>query len=316
MIFFLTGTGNSLHAARCLASTLGDGDLRSIPHELWRMRAQSETAERFLYAAEAIGIVCPVYGHDLPPFVRRFIEQARFSAAYTFCVLTYGNRHGGAAQRAVGFCRENGLHLDYAASVCMADNWLPGYDAAVEAAADKGAVQRIASIAADVRARRRFVEPTSSVDAAVFERGREEHGDLFANVGFLRDFLWVSEACDGCGICTRVCPGGCFSVEGARTMSDVIAGDSCMPDAVAGIASGGAGSHAVRDASAGLGCAACLACAHACPRHAVRTNPPEKNPHARFRNAHVALSDIIGANEAPPRVGGNPHSAPGFCPGD
>ena len=52
------------------------------------------------FTADAIGIVCPVYGHEVPPMVREFLEKAQFHTDYFYMVLTYGNRHGGAAELA------------------------------------------------------------------------------------------------------------------------------------------------------------------------------------------------------------------------
>ena len=48
MIFYFTGTGNSLYAAKQL-----DSDCRSIPRPLD-------------FSAERIGIAAPIYGHELP----------------------------------------------------------------------------------------------------------------------------------------------------------------------------------------------------------------------------------------------------------
>ena len=52
------------------------------------------------FTADAIGIVCPVYGHEVPPMVREFLQKAKFHTGYFYMVLTYGNRHGGAAELA------------------------------------------------------------------------------------------------------------------------------------------------------------------------------------------------------------------------
>lgn len=43
-------------------------------------------------------------------------------------------------------------------------------------------------------------------------------------------------------------------------------------------------------------CQTCLACAHACPRKAIRLTIPEVNPNARYRNEHISLQEIIEAN--------------------
>ena len=51
-----------------------------------------------------------------------------------------------------------------------------------------------------------------------------------------------------------------------------------------------------RDALAGLGCNACLACIHACPAHAIDLPLGDKNPSARWRNEHVSLGDLMRAN--------------------
>ncbi|HIZ45818.1 MAG TPA: hypothetical protein IAA19_02200 [Candidatus Olsenella pullistercoris] len=53
---------------------------------------------------------------------------------------------------------------------------------------------------------------------------------------------------------------------------------------------------AARDAAAGDGCNACLACIHACPARAIELPMGEKNPEARFRNEHVSLADLVAAN--------------------
>ena len=50
-----------------------------------------------LYKAEQIGIVCPVFGHEVPSLVKEFLAQSIFKTDYFYLVLTYGNRHGGNA---------------------------------------------------------------------------------------------------------------------------------------------------------------------------------------------------------------------------
>ena len=60
MVFFFTGTGNSLYATRRIAQATHD-QAESIAQ---LMRGEAQTFE-----ADAIVIVCPVYGHDLPPLV-------------------------------------------------------------------------------------------------------------------------------------------------------------------------------------------------------------------------------------------------------
>ena len=52
MVFYFTGTGNSLYAAKQL-----DNERYSIPQML--------REKNLSYTAEKIGVVCPVYGHEI-----------------------------------------------------------------------------------------------------------------------------------------------------------------------------------------------------------------------------------------------------------
>ena len=266
MIFFFSGTGNSLYAARQIAEVAGES-MRSI--------AQAINDETPVYADERIGIVCPVYSHDLPPLVKRFIERSTFSTPYFFVALTHGNRAGGAQEIARRFLAERGIELAYSHTLLMVDNWLPGYDIAVERASDKHIDENLAAIAADVAARRRYLQPATADDLAIYEQGLQKYGDLFANLDFLRSFLAITERCTGCTTCTRICPAGCIEL-------------GIKADGLFG---------AVRDAAAGNVCTACLACVHACPAHAIEISMGELNPEAHFTNEHTSIAELIEAND-------------------
>lgn len=60
MLFYFTGTGNSLYAARGI-----EPNPVSIPQAIHR--------EPLDFTADAIGVVCPVYGHEVPQMVREFL---------------------------------------------------------------------------------------------------------------------------------------------------------------------------------------------------------------------------------------------------
>lgn len=47
-----------------------------------------------MYSADSIGIVAPVYGHELPQMVKDFLKKTTFHTGYFYMILTYGNRHG------------------------------------------------------------------------------------------------------------------------------------------------------------------------------------------------------------------------------
>lgn len=101
-MFYFTATGNSLYAAKQLDETR-----ISI--------AQAVHEREKVYTADKIGIVCPVFGHEVPPLVREFLTQSTFRTDYFYMILTYGNRHGGTAELAkkLTIQRPAGIYLNW-----------------------------------------------------------------------------------------------------------------------------------------------------------------------------------------------------------
>ena len=153
MVFYFTGTGNSLYVAKRL-----DEDLRSIP--------QAIHGEKQVYKAEKIGIVCPVYGHEMPGMVKDFLKKAVFQSEYLFVVLTYGNIHGGAAELAEKELKASGKKADYINTILMVDNFLPGFDMKEQLALEpeKKVEEHIAELKRDVDARRHWIQPAAEED--------------------------------------------------------------------------------------------------------------------------------------------------------
>lgn len=251
MIFYFTATGNSLYAAKYL-----EEETVSIP--------QVMKNDQLIYEADRIGIVCPVYGHEVPPMVKDFLKNADLKTEYFYMVLTYGNRHGGAAELAEKLCEEYGIHPDYINVLLMADNWLPSFDMEEQSRLDKKVDEHLQSIKEDIENRVHRI-------AEVTEADRAAHRQFLANQAKLPADIWqhlirIGSGCTGCGICVKVCPSASLRIENGRAVH--IPGN----------------------------CQACLACAHSCPQKAVGLALPEKNPNARYRNEHITLKEIIDSN--------------------
>lgn len=168
MVFYFTGTGNSLYIARRI-----DKDAVSIPQV---MRGQERT-----FTNEAIGVVSPVYGHEMPAMVKDFIRQANFRTKYLFLILTYGNRHGGAAELALRFCRDCGKQPVYIHTLLMADNWLPAFDMEEEKQKDKNVEGQLAHILDDLKAPKHEISTVTDSDRAVHRQFLQSAGQMPAD---------------------------------------------------------------------------------------------------------------------------------------
>ena len=251
MVFYFTATGNSLYVAKQL-----DAQPISIPQVIHR--------ESLIFQDETIGIVCPVFGHEVPIMVQEFLKNARFKTDYFYMILTYGKRHGGAAELAQDRLRSCGITPAYINTFLMVDNFLPVFDMKEEILLDKNVEGQLAAIKKDIAQRRHFISPVTDEDRAT-------HQEFLSRSNTPPEERWrsiyqVTSACVGCGICQKVCPSGCWKVSGGTAQYH--------PE----------------------GCQSCMACIHACPQKAIQMTIPEKNPNARYRNEHISLQEIIQAN--------------------
>lgn len=266
IIFYFTGTGNSLYIARQLAGE--NAELLSIPQMVKRGKYEFE--------ADEIGIVYPIYGHMPPYMVRQFIQKAKLKAEYKFAVLTYGARKCDAVEIWDRISRKADNAFDYISTIIMVDNWLPNFDMNEQLKIDKHIPENLQRITADINSRQHWHEPVTEEERQQHQ-GFMQRSGLDPEVGFLmksEKFFTVTDACIDCGICTYVCPRGNYELtsRGVKTSGD---------------------------------CEFCFACIQNCPQKAIQfikqedgsfPDGTEKNPNARYRNEHISLIDLKRAN--------------------
>lgn len=194
-IFYFTGTGNSLFAAKVIAEHTGS-DIVSIPQVI---------NERNEYSDDCIGFVYPQYAVGLPKMVRKFILNNKFKADYFFAVDLYAFIRFGA----IGELAEL-IPLNYGAYLKTPNNFIfafnpPKNPQSVLAKAEK----HLAGIAKDVTERKNH--PIKL---------REGEGN--ATKYFGKSEFKVSDNCIKCGICAKVCPANNITVG-----NEVVFGNNC-----------------------------------------------------------------------------------------
>jgi len=201
IIYYFTGTGNSLAASKKIAAVLGDCELVPIA-------SLKDTTGDIVPSADRVGIVAPVYDLGLPALVAEFLERLDLmKAGYTFCVMTMGGFGASALHQANDIVRKKNCRpLDAAWVVRMVGNFVPLYSPADGKKMDDNlaaADTRLAAIAGDIdngiMVRPKISPVTSFLKWVVYDKFirqiREADKQFFAD-----------ENCTHCGTCSRVCP--------------------------------------------------------------------------------------------------------------
>lgn len=255
IIYYFTGTGNSLAAAKAICAHLGDCELVSIASLVG-------TGGEIQPGADRVGIVCPVYDLGLPSIVAEFVQRLDLSqAAYCFGVVTMGGFGASALHQLDDLVvTHSKRHLDAAFVVRMVGNFVPLYDPVTGAKRDKllaGADTRFSEIARSID-KRLIVRPGFALLSAFLKRIMYD--------GFIRHVhdadrkFFADEKCTACGTCAAVCP-----VKNIEMVEEKPVWKH----------------H----------CEMCCACIHFCPVEAIQYGPKTVK-RGRYTNPSVTIADM------------------------
>jgi len=202
IIYYFTGTGNSLAAAKKIATALGDCKLVPIA-------SLQKTSGDIVPQAERVGIICPLYFSGLPLLVASCAARLDPAAVpYVFAVITHGGGGESAALRQLdGILRKRqGRGLDAGFGVVMPGNYILMYES------PKGKKQEEILAKADAE----IAGITGPVSRC--ER-RKLPSSLVSRVLYTLLYPWfkshvhtddkkfsVTDKCTSCGICVAICP--------------------------------------------------------------------------------------------------------------
>ena len=195
IIFYFTGTGNSLKAARDFAAVLDGCELISV--SAYQNKIIPDGYER-------IGFVFPVYAGGPPNRVKRFLAETDFSAchnAYLFAAATCGVYAGNSFHIVRKLLKDKGVSLDAAFRVRSFANFVALYNMSENGDKIQARAQKQTSAAAEHISRKaRTKVQTAPNPLFTLMHGRTK-GYAEQDRGFQ-----ISHACAACGLCVSVCP--------------------------------------------------------------------------------------------------------------
>lgn len=204
-IYYFSATGNSLHLAKLLSNNLGNSELVSITNTI-----QMETVAT---ESERIGLVFPVYAWGLPRIVTDFLHKLSVSKKkYIFAVATCVAIPGNTLKELQTVLRQNGADLNAGFTVSAGRASLMNLNKidAVIISIDrqrkriKNGEARLDEIVSTVKNLKKHRIETSSWGANTF--GTMFHSVALKSFKSIDSAFEVKSSCNGCGICTKVCP--------------------------------------------------------------------------------------------------------------
>lgn len=260
MIFYFSGTGNSLYAAKNIARHHGE-ELVSISVAA---NSGSESYEYNLRDNEIIGFVYPVYAWGPPGIVLAFIEKLKlrnYQGNYIFSVATCAGNIGNTMEVMDSCLRKKGMKLNSGFSLKMPNNYIIIGDI------DSKALEKEKLSAAE--------EGLKHINHIIKQR---KTGEFRVEKGFLpwlftglinpmfqkkaidTTKFYANDHCTGCGICEKVC--NCNNIQVNERPQW------------------------------GKRCTQCLACIHYCPEKAVQYGKGTEKK-GRYTNPNIGIDEVL-----------------------
>jgi len=257
VIYYFTGTGNSLQLARDLATYLSDTTLLAI--------SECAANREIKHKDTRVGLVFPVYCWGLPNIVCEFVSRLRLGEdCPVFSVANCGGSVGAANAQLDELLRSLGTKLFAGFQVRMPGNYIPMYQAPKSDAIKK----TLAAARAKVR---EIAKVLNRNEERPYETGafwarcmaRFLYKSFIAGLADDAKGFHVTDKCVSCGTCVAICPSRIIKIPKKKS-----------PPQWNG--------H----------CEQCLACLQWCPEEAIEYGKRTKG-RRRYRYPGMHAADII-----------------------
>lgn len=206
-LYYFSGTGNALFLAKQLKERLEPCEIVPIS----RVTAGNDRADAqdLRIDGGVIGIIAPIYMHNMPHIVSRFIDRIT-NADYLFFIYAGGGELGRGLKKTRSRFTSQGLHLSALFNIPMPSNYTPyGYpDENHQAELFSAAARAIDRITETVTGRTEHFDGNSTGFFATHLFPGPLYQIGYRHIpGMDRNFS-VDETCTHCGICRNLCPVG------------------------------------------------------------------------------------------------------------
>ncbi len=198
VIFYFTGTGNSLQLAQGIAEVLGNCEVINIAKHSGDIPTGVERA----------GFVFLVYFGGLPGIAHAFLKNLSIQGdPYLFCVANCGGSSGVFLKQTAHYLRQKGKTLQAGTSILMPENFILLYDRFGEERERMlftNAEQKIAELGVTIRGKQAAAFEYAGNVPFRYVGGLFNRAFIGLAAGLDRHFH-ISDRCIGCGKCERIC---------------------------------------------------------------------------------------------------------------
>ena len=196
-IYYFTGTGNSMRAARVIAQSLGEAQLVSMRSDPDKYSAKD---------CEIVGFVFPVYHWAMPAPAVSFVEKLDINpSAYVFAVAMPSFICGIACERLAEILASKGIRLNYGNIVNSVANYVIVYPPMPSPKLWVPKTEKkLKIIAEDISKKTERDYPRAG---RFIKRRRERVMTPYLELQKYADNPFTVNAdCISCGLCSKVCP--------------------------------------------------------------------------------------------------------------
>ncbi|MBC8060278.1 MAG: 4Fe-4S ferredoxin [Clostridiaceae bacterium] len=259
MIFYFSGTGNSLYVAK----NIGKYNSERLISIATQMSSSEISFEYDLEDNETIGFVYPVYAWGPPKMIIDFIEKLKlnnYKNNYIYTVATCGENIGNTMKVLDNCLKKKNLYLKSGFSIAMPNNYI------VIGNVDSKEVENKKLMVAEESLKNiNKVIKNREEGIYIIEKGplpgilTATANPLFNKMSRSAKKFYVNDKCTSCGLCESVCNSRNIIVKGKPKW--------------------------------GNDCNQCLACIHLCPVKAIQYGKGTENK-GRYKNPNINVNEM------------------------